>query len=59
MLRAGCGNKEGKGMLRTGYGPSVKKVFNSTPCCNKFYKSIIKMSLDLMEFILETICLKQ
>ena len=26
MLRAGYGNKEGKGMLRAGYGSSIKKT---------------------------------
>ena len=35
MLRAGYGNKERKGMLKAGYGFSVKKSFDSTPSLNK------------------------
>ena len=47
---AGYGNKEEKGILRAGYG---SKKINSTQYFNKFlkYRSIIRMNLDLMEFI--------
>ena len=47
----------GDGMIGTGYGS--KNKFNSASSFNYFlkYKKIIKMSLDLMEFILEIIYL--
>ena len=47
---AGYGNKEEKGILRAGYG---SKKINSTQYFNKFlkYRSIIRMNLDLKEFI--------
>ena len=47
---AGYGNKEEKGILRAGYG---SKKINFTQYFNKFLKhrSIIRMNLDLMEFI--------
>ena len=35
MLRASYGNKERKGVLRAGYGSSIKKIFDSTPSFNK------------------------
>ena len=57
ILRAGYGNKQGKGTLRAGNGykewifhPILKQILK--------YKSIIRMNLDLMEFIIEIICLK-
>ena len=46
----------GKGIVRVGYGSSIKKSSNSTV---SFNKSIIKMSLDLMVFILEITYLKK
>ena len=54
-IRAGYGSK-GKGIIRAGYGS--EKKFNSTPSFNKLGQtlaSIIRMNLDLMEFILEII----
>ena len=49
-----------EGIVRAGYGSSFKKSSNSTTSFKKFLnKSIMKMSLDLMESILEIICLKQ
>ena len=39
MLRTGYGNKEGKGMLRAGYGS--KKKINSTPFFDKFWNTKI------------------
>ena len=39
ILAASYGNKEGKGMLRDGYGSKgslIKKNFNSTPSFNKY-----------------------
>ena len=50
---------EGDGMIRAGYGS--KNKFNSASSFNYFlkYKKIIKMSLDLMEFILEIIYLTE
>ena len=35
VLRDGYGNKEGKGMLKTGYRSPIKKKFNSTQSFNK------------------------
>ena len=46
----------GKGIVRVGYCSSIKKRSNSTA---SFNKSIIKMSLDLMVFILEITYLKK
>ena len=37
MLRAGYGNKEGKGIVRTGYRYSIKKLFDFTPSFNKLW----------------------
>ena len=53
MLSAGYGNKEGKGILRAGYENKMKS-FNKV----LKYKNIIKINLDLREFILEIVCLK-
>ena len=65
VLRAGYGNKEEKGVLKAGYGSKDLKtfqfkkiIFDSTPFFNKLW-NIIRMNLDLMEFILEIICLKE
>ena len=52
--------RAGEGAVRAGYGSkrsSLKKNFDSTTSINKLNKCIIKMSLDLMGFILEIICL--
>ena len=59
ILRAGYENKEGEGMLRAGDGN--KKFFWFHPILKKTlkYKNIIKISLDLMEFILEIVCLNE
>ena len=58
ILRAGYETKEGKGILRIGYG---NKHFSFLPVLYKIlkYKSIIRMNIDLMEFILEIIFLKK
>ena len=37
MLRAGYGNKEGKGIVRTGYRYSIKKLFDFTLSFNKLW----------------------
>ena len=39
MLRASYGNKEGKAVLRAGYGSSIKKIFDSTPSFNKLWNT--------------------
>ena len=58
ILRAGYETKEGKGILRIGYG---NKHFSFLPVLYKIlkYRSIIRMNIDLMEFILEIIFLKK
>ena len=58
ILRAGYETKEGKGILRIGYG---NKNFSFLPVLYKIlkYRSIIRMNIDLMEFILEIIFLKK
>ena len=58
IVRASSRNKKGKGIVRAGYGNKM-----DFKCClilsQTFkYKSIIRMNLDLMVFILEIICLK-
>ena len=57
ILRAGYGNKQGKEIWGTGYG-SKKFLFRLMLLLILKYRSIIRMRLDLMEFILEAICLK-
>ena len=57
ILRAGYGNKQGKGIWGTGYG-SKNFLFRFMLLLILKYRSIIRMHLDLMEFILEAICLK-
>ena len=63
MLRAGYGSKdlqskEGKGILRASYGEK-NNYFYPILSQNLKYRSITKMNLDLMDFILEIICLKK
>ena len=63
MLRAGYGSKdlqskEGKGILRASYGEKNNYVYPILSQ-NLKYRSITKMNLDLMDFILEIICLKK
>ena len=57
ILRTGYGNKQGKGIWGTGYG-SKTFLFRLVLLLILKYRSIIRMHLDLMEFILEAICLK-
>ena len=59
IVRAGYGSKQGEGIVKTGYGSSVKKSPNFTFSTSTNKLSIMKMSLDLMVFILEIICLKK
>ena len=63
IVREGYGNKEGKGILRAGYGSkgsSITKILHHPILEQIFkYRNIIRMSLDLMQFILETIGLKK
>ena len=57
ILRAGYGTKKVKGMVRAGYG-SKNVWFCLILLLILTYKCTIRMNLDLMEFILEIICLK-
>ena len=57
IVRAGYGNKQAKGIVRASY--RSKKVNSSHHLITLKYKSIIRMNLYLMEFILEIICLKK
>ena len=60
IVTAGYGNKRGKGIVRAGYGSSIKKILILPHLLAVLtYKSIIKMSLDLMTFILEIIYQKK
>ena len=60
-MRAGYGNKRGKGIVKAGYGSSIKKkiLILPHPLTALKCKSIIKMSLELMMFILEIIYLRK
>ena len=57
ILRAGYGTKKVKGVVRAGYG-SKNVWFCLILLLILTYKCIIRMNLDLMEFIPEIICLK-
>ena len=57
ILRAGHGTKKVKGVVRAGYG-SKNVWFCLILLLILTYKCIIRMNLDLMEFIPEIICLK-
>ena len=59
ISRAGHGNQEGKGMLGAVCGNSKIFWFHSILSQTLKYESIIRMNLDLTEFILEIICLSK
>ena len=57
IVTAGFGNKKGKEIIRAGYENQIDfwcHLWNTLK-----YRSIIKMNLDSMEFILEIMCLKK
>ena len=59
MLRADYGCKKGKGIARACYRSSIKKNFLILlhPFTNFEIQKYYLMSLDLIEFILEIICI--
>ena len=59
ISKAGHGNQEGKEMLGAVCGNSKFFWFHSILSQTLKYKSIIRMNLDLTEFILEIICLNK
>ena len=54
IVRAGYENKQGKGIVRASYGNKENLLF-----LHMKYKSIVKISLNLMVFILQIISLKK
>ena len=36
IVRAACGNKQGKGIARARYGSSTKRIYDSNTSINKF-----------------------